>query len=125
MDVDGSGGEAQSITALSRRQKALYQFTQQSLPACKPVLTPSWVITTFLLMGIIFIPVGFIAIHASRSVIEIVERYDTECVPEEFRDNKVAYIKDESISKNCTRYFRPLRAYSRRKSPTTFADLAG
>ncbi|PON82360.1 CDC50/LEM3 family [Trema orientale] len=92
----------------------LYQFTQQSLPACKPVLTPAWVIATFLLMGIIFIPTGFITLRASRSVVEIVDRYDADCVPEEFRINKVAYIKDNSISKNCTRF---LKIDKRMKAP--------
>lgn len=81
---------------------AYYHFTQQSLPACKPVLTPTWVsfwmlpdltrksfvifhyasiimdlkcwlcllqvITVFLLMGVLFIPVGLVVLHTSRSV---------------------------------------------------------
>ena len=78
---------------------AFYLFTQQKLPACKPVLTPAWVssqsnftskssiiyhsslylyfvvltiplqvITTFLFMGTIFIPVGLVTLRASRSV---------------------------------------------------------
>ncbi|KAG4957212.1 hypothetical protein JHK85_043592 [Glycine max] len=41
-----------------------YQFTQQNLPACKPVLTPAVVIATLLLMGFIFIPVGLVALRA-------------------------------------------------------------
>ncbi|KAI7999893.1 putative ALA-interacting subunit 2 [Camellia lanceoleosa] len=96
--------EAHSIPA--RRSNALYQFTQQSLPACKPVLTPAWVITTFFLMGVIFIPVGLVSLHASHSVVEIVDRYDTDCVPEPFTSNKVAYIKDSSMPKNCSRFLK-------------------
>ncbi|KAL7243161.1 hypothetical protein ACSBR1_015557 [Camellia fascicularis] len=96
--------EAHSVPA--RRSNALYQFTQQSLPACKPVLTPAWVITTFFLMGVIFIPVGLVSLHASHSVVEIVDRYDTDCVPEPFTSNKVAYIKDSSIPKNCSRFLK-------------------
>ncbi|XP_057971960.1 putative ALA-interacting subunit 2 isoform X1 [Malania oleifera] len=108
-DIDG-----RSISALTRRQKALYLFTQQSLPACKPVLTPTWVIATFLLMGVFFIPIGLVSLRASQRVVEIVDRYDTECIREEYRSNKVAYIKDSSISKNCSRF---LKVYKPMKAP--------
>ncbi|KAJ4977417.1 hypothetical protein NE237_002523 [Protea cynaroides] len=110
MDVDGAStsgppGEPHS-NPIRWRNHVLYQFTQQTLPACKPVLTPAWVITVFLLTGIIFIPVGFVAFHASQSVVEIVDRYDTGCIPEKFRSDKVAYIQDDSFPKNCTRVLR-------------------
>ncbi|PPD74905.1 hypothetical protein GOBAR_DD28163 [Gossypium barbadense] len=65
----------------SRWNDAFYLFTQQNLPACKPVLTPEW-------------------------VVEIVERYDIGCVPEPFRINKVSYIQDDSIPKNCSLSFK-------------------
>ncbi|GMP73648.1 hypothetical protein CsSME_00031341 [Camellia sinensis var. sinensis] len=107
--MDGGSSSAVGIGAHSipaRRSNAIYQFTQQSLPACKPVLTPAWVITTFFLMGVIFIPVGLVSLHASHSVVEIVDRYDTDCVPEPFTSNKVAYIKDSSIPKNCSRFLK-------------------
>lgn len=109
IDMDGGSSSAVRMEAHSvpaRRSNALYQFTQQSLPACKPVLTPAWVITTFFLMGVIFIPVGLVSLHASHSVVEIVDRYDTDCVPEPFTSNKVAYIKDSSIPKNCSRFLK-------------------
>ncbi|OVA09467.1 Protein of unknown function DUF284 [Macleaya cordata] len=122
MDVDGgstsgagSSGGAQSVPVLSRRQKALYQFTQQSLPACKPILTPAWVITTFLSLGVILIPLGLVALRASQSVVEIVDRYDNDCIPMPHRSNKVAYIQDESISKNCTRVLKVV--HKRMKAP--------
>jgi hypothetical protein len=112
MDVDRRGSsptislDSQSTPVLSRRSKAIYQFTQQSLPACKPVLTPAWVITTLFLIGAFFIPVGLIALHISQSVVEIVDRYDTECIPEIYRGSKQDYIKDISLTKNCTRYLK-------------------
>ncbi|KAM1347202.1 hypothetical protein PS2_036161 [Malus domestica] len=110
MEVDGSASTvsrgAQSIPRQTRRQKAFYQFQQQSLPACKPVLTPAWVITTFLLIGAIFIPAGLITLNVSQNVVEIVDQYDAECVPEAFKSNKVAYIKDNLIPKNCSRYLK-------------------
>ncbi|KAK3004510.1 hypothetical protein RJ639_017960 [Escallonia herrerae] len=93
---------------------AMYQFTQQSLPACKPVLTPAWVTTTFFLVGALFIPIGLVSLHASHSVVEIVDRYDSECVPDLFKSNKVVYIKDMSIHKNCSRH---LKVHKHMKAP--------
>ncbi|KAK4729722.1 hypothetical protein R3W88_022710 [Solanum pinnatisectum] len=115
MDVEGSstlsGNGAQSVESRSRPVRrhlddAVYQFTQQNLPACKPVLTPAWVISMFFLIGVIFIPIGLLCLYASESVIEIVDRYDIDCVPDNFKSQKVAYIKDSSVSKNCTRYLK-------------------
>ncbi|KAK9267240.1 hypothetical protein L1049_009662 [Liquidambar formosana] len=119
MDVDGGSTSAvgigeQPIRVLPRRSKALDEFCQQNLPACKPVLTPAWVITIFLLTGVVFIPVGLVSLQASHSVVEIVDRYDTECIPEEFKSNKLAYIKDGSIPKNCSRF---LKVHKHMKAP--------
>ncbi|KAK4491574.1 hypothetical protein RD792_002326 [Penstemon davidsonii] len=33
-------------------------------------------------------------------------RYDAECVPEPLRSNKLAYIKDSSIPKNCSKHLK-------------------
>lgn len=98
----GSGGAAQLILLSSRRPRAYYRFTQQNLPACRPALTPTLIIAVFLLMGVAFVPVGLVCLRASESVEELVMRYDTECIPESYRGNKIAYIKDDSISKKCT-----------------------
>ncbi|XP_075497471.1 putative ALA-interacting subunit 2 isoform X1 [Primulina tabacum] len=94
--------------------KVVHQFTQQNLPACKPVLSPQWVISIFFVVGVIFIPIGLVFLHASQSVVELVYRYDTECVPEPFRSNKLAYIKDSSISKNCS---KNLKIHKHMKAP--------
>ncbi|GMI77773.1 hypothetical protein like AT5G46150 [Hibiscus trionum] len=88
------------------RESAFYLFTQQRLPACKPVLTAPWVITIYLLLGFIFVPVGLFTLRASHSVVEIEERYDIECVPQSFRNDKVLYIQDDSIPKNCSLLFK-------------------
>lgn len=111
MDVDEASTSNNSIAIEStqpnsRRHKAIHQFTQQSLPACKPVLSPGWVIGIFLLMGTVFIPTGFITLRTSSNVVEIVDRYDTDCIPESFRSNKVAYMKDSSLPKNCSRFLK-------------------
>ncbi|TYJ13363.1 hypothetical protein E1A91_A10G047200v1 [Gossypium mustelinum] len=92
------------------RDSAFSLFTQQSLPACKPILTPEWVIMTFLFIGFIFIPIGLVTLRASHSVVEIVERYDIGCVPEPFRIDKVSYIQDDSIPKNCSLSFKYMKA---------------
>ena len=36
-------------------------------------------------------------------VVEIVDRYDDACVPANMTDNKLAYIQNPNISKECTR----------------------
>uniref|UniRef100_A0A0D9WSZ9 ALA-interacting subunit n=1 Tax=Leersia perrieri TaxID=77586 RepID=A0A0D9WSZ9_9ORYZ len=79
------------------------KFTQQELPACKPILTPKWVVSVFFLVGIIFVPVGVVSLLAARDVVEIVDRYDDACVPANMTDNKLAYIQNPNISKDCTR----------------------
>ncbi|KAI3466840.1 hypothetical protein Pfo_023503 [Paulownia fortunei] len=108
MEMDGRGStpagiETDSVSLRQGRSRIIYQFTQQNLPACKPVLSPAWVISIFFVVGVIFIPVGIACLHASQSVVEIVYRYDAECVPESFRSNKLAYIKDDLIPKNCSK----------------------
>ncbi|MBA0569718.1 hypothetical protein Golob_003430, partial [Gossypium lobatum] len=63
---------------------------------------------------VIFIPVGLVTLRASHSVIahslalvvEIVKRYDIGCVHKPFRINKVLYIQDDSIPKNCSLSFK-------------------
>uniref|UniRef100_M8AY72 ALA-interacting subunit n=1 Tax=Aegilops tauschii TaxID=37682 RepID=M8AY72_AEGTA len=78
------------------------KFTQQELPACKPILTPKWVISVFLLVGVIFVPIGVASLLASNKVVEIVDRYDDACVPSNVT-NKLAYIQNSTISKTCRR----------------------
>ena len=46
-------------------------FKQQRLPAWQPILTPNWVIGTFLIVGCIFMPIGGAIYAASSSVQEI------------------------------------------------------
>ncbi|KAJ0968848.1 hypothetical protein J5N97_021725 [Dioscorea zingiberensis] len=79
------------------------KFTQQELPACKPILTPAIVITTFALIGIIFIPIGLASLSASERVVEIVDRYDLDCIPEQLRNDQLAFIQSSQTNKTCTR----------------------
>lgn len=100
-----SGGVGSADTSAPRRssKRPKYsRFTQQELPACKPILTPRWVISAFMLVSIIFIPIGVASLFASRDVVEIVDRYETECIPEAQRKDKVKFIQS-SGNKTCSR----------------------
>ncbi|KAL6601425.1 hypothetical protein ACP70R_044645 [Stipagrostis hirtigluma subsp. patula] len=83
-----------------------HPFTQQQLPACKPILTPQMVIPVLVFVGIIFIPIGLACIAASNKVVEVVDQYETKCVPQYLLRDKVAYIQDPSIDKTCTRILK-------------------
>ncbi|KAG8067918.1 hypothetical protein GUJ93_ZPchr0005g15128 [Zizania palustris] len=76
------------------------KFTQQELPAWKPLLTPAIVIGTFSLIGVVFIPIGLASLSASQEIVELVDQYDVECVP---ADDKVSFIQDSKTDKACTR----------------------
>ncbi|KAK9049385.1 hypothetical protein SSX86_031646 [Deinandra increscens subsp. villosa] len=78
------------------------RFTQQELPACKPILTPRWVISTFMLVTIVFVPIGIASLFASRDVVEIVDRYDDSCAPSGSRTDKVRFIQS-TADKTCNR----------------------
>jgi len=61
---------------LSRRPEDS-DFQQQRLKAWQPLLTPKWVIGTFFVIGIIFLPVGIGILVTSNKVVEQSVRYDT------------------------------------------------
>ncbi|XP_062012135.1 ALA-interacting subunit 3-like [Rosa rugosa] len=97
----GAGSADSAATRRSKRPK-YSRFTQQELPACKPILTPKWVISAFMLVAIVFIPIGVATLFASRDVVEIVDRYETECIPASSRSDKVKYIQTPG-NKPCNR----------------------
>ena len=43
-------------------------FKQQKLKAWQPILTPNWVVGTFLCIAVVFIPVGIVLLGASADV---------------------------------------------------------
>ncbi|KAH9670590.1 ALA-interacting subunit [Citrus sinensis] len=98
------GSDSTAHRSKSRRPK-YSQFSQQELPAFKLILTPGYVISTFIVVGLIFVPIGLISLFASETVVEIVDQYDNECIPKDFRDNKVEFIKNKQTNKSCTRTF--------------------
>ncbi|XP_068646905.1 ALA-interacting subunit 1-like [Aristolochia californica] len=100
----GSEGIADASAAKRNSNKPKYsRFTQQELPACKPILTPGWVIATFTVIGIFFIPVGLASLSASQRVVEVVDQYDTDCIPENLREDKLGYIQSATTNKTCIR----------------------
>jgi len=106
--ASSSGGPQLGTSDSSKRisKKPKYsRFTQQELPACKPILTPGWVIATFIAVGIVFIPIGLASLFASQRVVEIVHRYDEECVPPIFSSDQLAYIQSSITNKTCTKNF--------------------
>ncbi|GAB4836688.1 ALA-interacting subunit 3 [Ancistrocladus abbreviatus] len=96
-----SNGSADSPATRRNKRPKYSRFTQQELPACKPILTPGWVITAFILVSVVFIPIGVAALLASRDVVEIIDRYDAVCVPPGI--DKVKYIQTPGYKKPCQR----------------------
>lgn len=54
-------------------------FKQQRLKAWQPILTPKPVILSFLIIGIVFIPIGAGIVYSSNQVVEVDKRYDDNC----------------------------------------------
>ncbi|XXG71959.1 hypothetical protein AAC387_Pa07g1170 [Persea americana] len=98
-----SSSTAQTRRNPNSRKPKYSKFTQQELPACKPILTPTWVIATFVLVGAIFIPIGLASLFASHQVVEIAHRYDVDCIPKNLRNDKLAFIQNSKTNKTCTR----------------------
>ncbi|CAN6439639.1 unnamed protein product [Victoria cruziana] len=90
------------------------RFTQQELPACKPILTPGWVITAFVFIGVIFIPIGIASLFASRGVVEIVYQYETSCVPTNWIGKELSFIQNGEANKTCIAH---LTVPSKMKAP--------
>jgi len=92
-------------------------FKQQQLKAWQPILTPKPVITTFLVLGTVFIPIGVVLLVASNNVIEVSERYDDTCsinstckitltVPEKMVAPVYFYYRLENYYQNHRRYVK-------------------
>jgi len=80
------GGDAPSVASQARgttpgsKMPRYSTFTQQEMWACRPVLTPAWAVGIFMLLGVIFIPLGAASLSATRSVVEVSQRYDADCI---------------------------------------------
>lgn len=100
----GPGSDDSTAPRRNSKRPKYSRFTQQELPACKPILTPKWVILTFLLVSVVFVPIGVVSLLASRNVVEIIDRYETVCVPDNAhaQSDKIAFIKSPQ-DKACNR----------------------
>eukprot|EP01117_Protostelium_nocturnum_P017522 TRINITY_DN713_c0_g1_i1.p1 TRINITY_DN713_c0_g1~~TRINITY_DN713_c0_g1_i1.p1 ORF type:complete len:325 (+),score=97.26 TRINITY_DN713_c0_g1_i1:140-1114(+) len=97
-------------SASKSKRPALTAFKQQQLRAWQPILTPLPVIITFLVIGIIFIPIGVVLLVASNSVVEYTQRYDDICSNARNGTNSTAC----SVSINVTQTMqRPVFLYYR------------
>lgn len=103
MNGASTSEEGGPVAVKKESKKPKYtKFTQQELPACKPLLTPGWVMATFMIVGIVFIPIGVITLLASNSVVEIVHRYDTECIQNATsKADRVSYIQNPGSNHTC------------------------
>ncbi|KAI3893540.1 hypothetical protein MKW92_006011 [Papaver armeniacum] len=100
----GGGGPSTSADGGKAPRKPKYsKFFQQEMPSCKPHLTPKLEISVFVLIGVIFIPIGVACLLASKNVVEIVDRYDADCIPPSKRDNPLSFIQNATYNKSCTR----------------------
>ena len=54
-------------------------FKQQKLPAWQPILTPKWVIGTFLTVAVVFVAIGALILSASNMVKEVTVDYSSCC----------------------------------------------
>lgn len=82
-------------------------FKQQRLPAWQPILTPFWVIVTFLVIGIVFLPLGVVLKTESDSIVEYSIQYDGEGTAAEYASCQLA---NASVSKVCTLSFKVNKA---------------
>lgn len=102
-------------------------FKQQRLPAWQPLLTPKWVILTFLIVGCAFIPIGILIVTASEDVTELSQRYDqctgNECditftAPNDMEQPVYVYYE-------LTNYFQNHRRYVKSRSDTQLRGEGG
>lgn len=113
--------------SLSKLLFAIYLFSPLIFLECF-----RQVIAVFVAIGIIFIPVGLVSLSASehvicfkpcdllnqlsneliccmtldsfmlKQVVEIVQEYDADCIPLDYRKDKVGYIQSDRTNKTCT-----------------------
>ena len=74
----GNGPESTTTESVGKKKPDNTAFKQQRLPAWQPILTPKSVFPTFIIISLIFIPVGVVLLVASNGVIEVFRDY-TDC----------------------------------------------
>ncbi|EKU22651.1 transmembrane protein 30a, partial [Nannochloropsis gaditana CCMP526] len=96
-------GQSNSETVpLKSRKPEDTAFKQQRLPAWQPILTPKWVIITFTLVGLIFVPLGIVLKIQSDAIVEYSLQYDGEGTPESLADCQILDPNEASAHPPCT-----------------------
>lgn len=85
------------------------KFKQQKLDAWQPILTPAWVIGTFIIVGVIFVPVGAYLWKLSDDLYEFTVTYDS------YEDSEIS----SGVSDSC-RITEINEGYSRLMSGTSY-----
>jgi len=111
-------------------------FKQQRLKAWQPILTPKPVILAFLIVGIIFIPIGIGIVISSNEVVEVTQRYDNSCavgqvcnvaidVPKDMKAPVYLYYRLDNYYQNHRRYVKSRNDNQLRGlSVTSYSDLS-
>jgi len=122
-------------TAQTRRP-ANTAFKQQRLKAWQPILTPKPVILSFLIIGIIFIPIGIGIVISAKEVVEIDSRYDNVCavgsvcnitldITEDMKAPVYLYYRLENYYQNHRRYVKSRNDNQLRGLPVPdYSDLS-
>lgn len=103
--------------APASKKPANTAFKQQRLKAWQPILTPKPVILSFLIIGIVFIPIGIGIVISSNEVIEIDVQYDHTCdigqvcnitleVPKDMKAPVYLYYRLDNYYQNHRRYVK-------------------
>jgi len=123
-------------------------FKQQRLPAWQPILTPNWVILTFTLVGLVFLPVGIVLTSQSNAVTELIYQYDgdgadttTDCkieasntgkdctitytLTEDMKAPVYVYYELENFYQNHRKYVKSLSSVQLRGEDVATSDLDG
>ncbi|PWA96934.1 CDC50/LEM3 family [Artemisia annua] len=95
--------DASTRTKSTSNKPKYSRFTQQELPAWKPILTPKWVIMSFITIAILFTPAGLLCLWASERIVEIVDRYDDDCLPDSYITKPDVFIESKDTNKTCVR----------------------
>ena len=72
-------------------------FKQQRLPAWQPILTPKWVIISFTLIGLVFLPLGIVLKAQSDAIVEYALQYDGKGTGPEFAACQVTFTVDRDM----------------------------
>lgn len=108
-------------------------FRQQRLKAWQPLLTPRPVILTFIVVGIIFIPIGIGMVVSSNEVVEAIVQYDEICdvgkvcnitieVPADMKAPVYMYYRLDNFFQNHRRYVKSRNDNQLRGKPVKIYD---